>query len=826
MLRLALRELRNAPGRMVAVLGAIAISVGFLSACMTFLETEEAAVAAAATQSLSTSDVVVDAEQSRPDQLAAIRSVAGVASAEPIWTDGFQFRGPDGSGQLSITSIPADPALRWATLNEGDWPSGPSQVAVGQSTAEQHRLRVGSVITVADPSTGAEHEITVSGIVDQSRSLFSGIGDSGYVAATYFEQPTSQTPGQSLTDRSVRYLIITAPGADTGQVIDMLRAVLPTTAVLAPAEEAAQQTLQGLSGGVDTYGILLQGFGAVALLVGGIMIANTFAILIAQRRRQIGLLRAVGATGGDVRRMVLAEAFLVGVVGAAIGIGLGTGLATVGAALSGSISNGLALPWVRLALAAGVGVVVTVVAASVPAARSSRITPLEALRPVDDQQTERRRTMIIGLVALGLMLAGSAVICFALTLPSGVLMLAIAGAFALAIGLVAAAPVYVPPLVRGIGLVLRRFGPVSRVAAANTARHPGRAAATCAALMIAVGLVVTLQVGAASVKATTDADAQQRYPVDVTVSAGAEPLPGDLAPALAKVSGIGATTKVRQVSAELAGSDGTALTIAGLSNDAGSVVRDGLDRLAADDVALIGPYTARLLELEDGEQVTVTAGGREATYRLRFSRIPDDFALVVRGSALAALAPKAPVAAVWASALDRSAAQAVSAAVVAVVDQRPGIDIGGSLAQAAQMGQLIDTLLAAATALLGVAIVIALIGVGNTLGLSVIERQRESALLRALGLERRQLRRMLAIEAVALAVVAVLVGIAAGIGFGFLGTTALARDAGMSELVLAVSAPQTAVVIAVALLAGAIASILPGLRAARVPPAAALAEAT
>lgn len=819
MLRLALRELRSAPGRMVAVLGAIAISVGFLSACMIFLETEQAAVAAAATESVSTSDIVIDAEQSPPAQLAAIRAIPGVATADPLWTGGLQFRGPQGSGQLDVTSVPTDPALRWTDLTEGAWPQGPNQLAVGQSTAKQHGLMVGSVITVADPATGDDHPVTVSGIVDQSRSLFSGIGDSGYVAPAYFEQGT----GQPLADWPVRYLIITSPGADLGQVIDALRAALPATAVINSAEDVAQQTLIGLSGGVDTYGILLQGFGAVALLVGGIMIANTFAILIAQRRRQIGLLRAVGATGGEVRRMVLAEAFLVGLVGAAAGIGLGIGLATIGAALSGSIGNGLALPWPRLILAAAVGVIVTVVAASVPAARSSRITPLEALRPVDDHQVERRRTMIIGLVALGLILAGSALVVFALTRPTGVLLPSIAGAFAIGLGIVAAAPVYVPIMVRGIGLVVRRFGPVGRVAAANTVRHPGRAAATCAALMIAVGLVVTLQVGAASVKATTDADAQERFPVDVTVSAGTAPLPADLAPALDRVPGIGATTQVRQVGAVLSGAAGVELTVAGLDDDADSVVREGLERLDSDGVALIGPYTARQLGLADGQRVTVTAAGREASYQLRFSRIPEDYTLVVHGSALSALAPKAPVGAVWATASNRSQAQSVSAAVVAVVDQRPGLMIGGSLAQAAQLSQLIDALLAGATALLGVAIVIALIGVGNTLGLSVIERQRESALLRALGLERRQLRRMLGIEAVSLALVAALVGIVAGIGFGFLGTIALAREAGMGETVFAVSGSQTVIVIVVALLAGAVASILPGLRASRVPPAAALA---
>ncbi|MFC7619682.1 ABC transporter permease [Microlunatus sp. GCM10028923] len=826
MLRLALRELRNAPGRMVAVLGAIAISVAFLSACMTFLETEQAAVAKAATESVSTSDLVVDAQSSDPDQLTAIRAVPGVAVAEPLWSGRLQFRGPEGAGVLRISSVPESPALRWAELTEGSWPQSADQVAVGQATARQHRLKVGAEVSVDDGSDQSRTMI-ITGIVDQSQSLFSGIQDSGYVAGAYFQAQQAADPG-SAGQWPVRYLITTAPGADLGRVMESLRATLPSTAVVATAGEVAQQTLLALSGGVDTYGILLQGFGAVALLVGGIMIANTFAILVAQRRRQIGLLRAVGATGGDVRRMVLAEAVLVGVVGSVAGVALGIGLATIGAAVSGSIGNGLALPWLRLALAAAVGVLVTVVAAGVPAARTSRITPLEALRPVDDHRVERRRTMIIGGLALILILAGGAVIGYALTAQSGVLLPAIAGAFALGLGIVVAAPIYVPLLVRAISVVLRRFGPVSRVAAANTLRHPGRAAATCAALMIAVGLVVTLQVGAASVKATTDADAQLRFPVDVTVSAGTEPLPVDLITGLSDVPGISATTTVRQVGGTLAGrEDGPQdVTLAGLGENAGTVVRDGLDRLGSDDSALIGPYTARLLGLAEGDQVTVTVGGRTATYRLAFSRIPEDFMLVVRESALAAVAPKAPVAAVWASATDRSAAQAVSAGVVAAVDQRQGVVIGGSLAQAAELNQLIDGLLAGATALLGVAIVIALIGVGNTLGLSVIERERESALLRALGLERRQLRRMLAIEAVVLALVAAAVGVGAGIGFGFLGTSALARESDMTATVYAISVPQTVFVVVAALLAGAVASILPGLRAARTPPAAALAAAT
>ena len=205
------------------------------------------------------------------------------------------------------------------------------------------------------------------------------------------------------------------------------------------------------------------------------------------------------------------------------------------------------------------------------------------------------------------------------------------------------------------------------------------------------------------------------------------------------------------------------------------------------------------------------------------SDLADAGRAVVPRSTLDLLAAKAPERALWVRTDHQHPAQVI-ADVKRATSSQLGLVVGGSLVQSAAVGAAVDAVLLVATALLGVAVLIAVIGVGATIGLSVIERVRESALLRALGVQRRQLRVMLAVEAGLLAVAATLVGVAAGIGFGVIGTTSLAHEIGVSQVRLAVSIPQTALVIAVALAAGLLASVLPGRRAARTEPAAVLAD--
>jgi putative ABC transport system permease protein len=207
------------------------------------------------------------------------------------------------------------------------------------------------------------------------------------------------------------------------------------------------------------------------------------------------------------------------------------------------------------------------------------------------------------------------------------------------------------------------------------------------------------------------------------------------------------------------------------------------------------------------------------------SRIAADGALVVPPDLLAAAAPDAPITGVWAKADPNADVVEINSALTKITKDHPQLVLSGSLTNKASYVKLLDTLLTVATVLLGVAVLIALIGVGNTLGLSVIERSRESALLRALGLQRGQLRLMLGIEAVLLAVAGAVVGVGAGGFFGWIGTAAIGRELDYPTVVFAMSVPQTVLVGVVAIVAGVLASILPGRRAARSAPIEVLAEA-
>lgn len=815
-MRFAWRELRSHPTRLGAVILSIMISVGFLVSCLVSVATESNAISRSVTAPTSSSDVVAQLEAD-PDRKyqTLLAGVPGVAAVEATYVGYSAFSSSGGAGQLTLYSVPTHPRLRWATVTAGTWPSHPDELAVGRTTAREYGLDVGDTVNLArDGESSQQQLMRITGVTDQSRSMFSGLGDSAFVDDSYFaRQPELPPP---------TFLIIAEAATTAEALVTAVERVLPPETYVKTSAAVSEETVAGMTDGVDVFRYLLLAFGAIALLVGSIIIANTFTIVIAQRRRQIGLLRAVGASSRQVRDQVLSESLIIGVVGALLGVGLGVAMAAIATSITGSIADGMRVPAGTVSLAATVGLVVTVLAALAPAARAMRVSPLEALRPVNDTVTESRIGRLRSVIALALIAAGGGVIALGLNLAAGRLIVAIAGSFLLAVGIVLATPTFLPRALRLLGRGAGAIGVTGRLAAANTVRNPARAAATCTALMLAVGLIVTLQVGAASMKSSVNATLNNEFPVDLTITNLAGPLSPEVISAVQGVPGIKATTEVAVIDASV--KDGESeVRVAGLRPDAGQVVAAGFGRLN-DQVALAHASTLAMLGLGSGEQITVSYHGREATFTLQISDVADYTMVVITSGALADLAPTAPVASLWAAAADRSHAGSVTAGVRKVMAQQPGLALAGSLPQSASVNELLDRLVQVATALLAVAVIIALIGVGNTLGLSVIERTRESALLRALGLQRRQLRMMLAAEAILLALVGALVGIAAGAMFGLIGTAALVQEADMDELHFAMSAPQTLGVVGGTVLAGALASVLPGRRAAQASPTAALAE--
>ncbi len=399
----------------------------------------------------------------------------------------------------------------------------------------------------------------------------------------------------------------------------------------------------------------------------------------------------------------------------------------------------------------------------------------------------------------------------------------------MAIGILALTPNLLPAVLGALGRLTGRLGPVARLAGSNSVRNPGRAAATCTALMLAVGLIVTLQVGAASMKTTVIERLNVRFPVDLTVRADSGAVPASV---LDGIRGIPGVATVEPVAATPVTVDGHAdlgpFQLQGPRPSARAATRGGFDAVA-DDSVLVTPFTMKELGVRPGQRLTLSHQGHRAVLTVVLSNLPDDATLLTSRSALFRLDPNAPQAEVWASVPDVDRAGDVLAQVRQLTGDPNGVGvgsltIGGSLEETADYAGLLNTLLTIATALLAVAVLIALIGVGNTLGLSVLERTRESALLRALGLHRRQLRVMLVIEAIMLAVVGAVAGIAVGVLFGWLGTVALARQFALGAPQFAMSGVQTLAVVGVAVVAGALASALPGRRAARATPTQALVE--
>lgn len=812
MLRQVLRELRFHPSRFVATVIAIAISVAFMAGSSILVATETNGFQRLQSLPISTADVVVTLgpDTDRAAVRRALSGVAGVEAAEPALTMTTTLRNGPATAMTGLIALPSEP-LRWSRIVEGRWPDAAGELALSRAAAGGLQARIGDRL-----ETGYDDlAFTVVGLTDEPKSLFL---QTGYVTLAAFGGA-----GLDPTQLAANWIIKGAPGTDPDALTQAVTTALGSVkdVEVESAEEMRAASLKQLTGEFDAFRNLLWAFAAIAAVVGMITIANTFTILLAQRRRQIGLLRAVGASGAQLRRRYLLEALALGVIGSALGLLAGAGLAAIGSSLTGSLFWGMVLPGADLAVAFGVGVTITVLAAVLPVLRGTRVRPLEALQP-EPASDEKRRAGIVRGVICGLLVAGG-VAAGILGLNSGsALQIAIAGSALVAIGVLFGAPLFVPGLLRLVGLGVRRFGVTPRLAAQNAVRNPRRASTTATALMLAVGLIVTLQVGTASARATMLDEIDQQRPVDISVSGygATETLPSELIGQLRRVSGVAGAAILPSASADLTGAadDYDGITVLGYGPDAAAVAADAPEAIADDQVYVSDNWR----ELKDGQQVGLK--GHAGSLRLTVVKsplVPLSQAMVSRAN-LDRLGAVVPDAMVWLSVPNRADAMAAATAVSELTAGEQ-YEVNGAIMEAAAMESVLNVLLAITTALLGVAVLIALIGVSNTLGLSVLERTRESALIRALGLQARSLRLMLLIEALLLAVVGVAVGVAAGIYFGWLGATALAEQVA-ADVRLVVDLPLTLGMVAIAILAAALASVLPGRRAAKASPTEALAD--
>ena len=877
----ALREVRHHPARYAAMLIAVVVSVTFLAASQIALATESNAAATRSALFASRADVIVDTYvwnwgggEFQRDAALSVAEAALAADPDVLGFDRFsQVRGELVNGEriagVMLTTAVTDPGLWWAETAEGRLPVADTEVMLTQETADLLGVRLGDTLGVN--ITGAP-PLTVVGLTRER-----GYGTApAYVPATLIAQAdralppvdpriiinprdaAATTPGSSGGTVGVRLVARTAPGkvdAVVTRVGDALYAAghlriiaeaKPASAVRAKAAEDA-----GRSEGATRP--LVTGAAAVALLVGALIIGNTLTILLTQRRRQIGLLRAVGATRRQVLARVLAEAALLGAAGSLLAVPLALGAA---AAIAGwvthSLDFGLVVPWGTVALAVLLGFLLTVAAALWPVLRFTRVTPLEALQPAapPSRAAAHARRRALACAAVGVL--GGAALGWALLAGDPAPQRAgvgLAGGLLVAAGGLLATPVYVPTLMRLVSAPFTRRSPLARVAVGNATRNPGRVGAAASALLVAVGMITVVQVAMVGVRASAFAELDRRYPVDIALQSAV------LGPDLVNPQGSGPDTH-RDSSGRLIGFAPGALDavrgtpgvkdavmvpmsdtvvvatgagvygqypIAPLTPDAAAALRSPL-QLADPDIGIPTPAMSDLQALAGTRVMLHPMVGKVTQLGVVRADVGPDV-LVVTPATFAALRTPTRDGLILVTLTDPDDGDSVADALKSrLLRDNPGMSLGGSAEQKAALRTLLNDLTAVVTGLLGVAGLVAMIGVGNTLSLSVIERTREHALLRALGVTRSGLRRMLLIEATLISTIAVALGVAAGVGLGWAAARLAADALGLPRPPPSVDPVPLLLTAVVVLAAGACASVLPGRRAATTAPVAALAD--
>lgn len=873
MLRLTLAQMRRSTGRLVAAGLAIAIGTAFITATLLGTGMVRDTTRSAVTASIAHADVVVSSpeEPLSAEHLADVRSLPETGVADGRLSMHASLAAGGRQSWATVLTVPS-PGLEGGELLSGALPRGAGEVAVNHSVAERLSVGVGDPIELNaeihkpggdwDAGTTVEDEVTVVGTLSDASGLI-GMGNTAMVTAA---QQDAWIDAAGLAPMYDQVLVRAAPGTSPEQAASAVSARLPGATVTTGAEYADAQ-LADLIGQAYILTAVILAFGGLAMFVAAIVITNTFQVLIAQRTHTLALLRAVGATRAQIRRSVFTEAVLLGTLAGLSGLLLGIGLAQAALwvlhrqDLPFPVPEGLALSWPVILVPLVTGAVVTLLAASSPARAATAVSPLAALRPAqspDPRGASRPRLVLTSvlLVLGGAMVAVAPVLSSADALDEetavfGGLALGLLGGLISFTGVMLGMVFLAAPLVRLIGRVFGRLGggQATRIATANAARNPRRTAATATALVIGVTLVTLVSTGAVSARASLDLLLRDQFPVDLTVESMAwDPETGRSAPLTeGQIETVRATEGVSEVlevpaASALLGAAGASsefgVTLNGLAPEALTGVIRSPEKFAdvLPGTAVIGPALARDLDVTAGSDIRLTpdsAGtaddnvGEPVELTVAVADLGSPWNVYVTPDVIASIDPSAPTTVVWARlAEDADQVRTINAVEDQLTDLGATADvetpyITGPAAQRAMFEQVIDTLLAIVTGLLGVAVLIALIGVANTLSLSVIERRRESALLRAMGLTRRQLRRMLAVEGVFLAMTGVLVGLVAGLLYGWAGTGVLLGRA--DQIALAVPWAHVAAIVVIAVLAGLTASVLPGRRAARTPPVAALA---
>ena len=749
-----------------------------------------------------------------------LTDVDGVQAADPAVQLQGGFVDPDGEAFVSqgppvlLLSTPGDLEASPYTVREGRLAEADDELALDVGTAERVGYEVGDTVPVF--TTGTPQDFTLVGVV--------GFGEQDNLAGAANLLLTTET-ALELSGTPDRVLTLELVAEDGVSQTDLRDRVAPVVMEVDPSLEVvtgAQQSSDAAGAFAEQLSFLtigLLGFAGVALVVSSFLIVNTFNILVAQRVRELALLRAVGASRRQVTASVLGESAVLGLVAGALGLGLGLLLALALKALFDAI--GFSLPDGPLVVqprtvvvALLVGLVVTVLAAVAPALRAGRIPPVAALRDAALPRSSGRRSVVVGglLLALGVPLLVYGV-------AEGGLALA-AGCLAVFLGVVTLSSFLVRPLVGALGGLLSRGVP-SRLGVRNTLRDPRRTATTAAALVVGVALVAGVSVFASSVQRSIGAVLEESFAADVAlseVSFAQQGISEDLLSAVAARDEVARVDPLPFGAVDVEGREVVASVL--VPGALGETVVVAQDRGDAEDLVagtvLLDDALATEVGAEVGDDVVLSTTDGEDPRPLRLAGTYETNAFVEDVVLLAedagGLLDDEPLLLALVAGADGVEATDVRAAVDEAAADFPAAQVQDRDDLLGQINSGVNGLLNLVYLLLGLSIVIAVLGVVNTLALAVVERTRELGLLRAVGLEKRGVRRMVRLEAVLIGVFGGVVGVALGVVLGVALQQAVA-DQGLDRL--GIPWVTLLVVLVLSAVVGVVASLLPARRAAR-----------
>ncbi|MEU4872961.1 FtsX-like permease family protein [Streptomyces sp. NPDC021608] len=845
-LRTSMRNFFAHKGRMALSAVAVLLSVAFVCGTLVFTDTMNTTFDKLF--QATASDVTVSAKSSsetgettsrtgKPPVVPAavvdrIRKADGVKSAEGTVfstsvtvVDAHNGKLSPSSGAPTIVGNWNGNDARTMKITSGAAPRSEDQVMVDADTADKHHLALGDEIGVI--TVLGTHHARVSGI-----AAFE-VTNPG-AAIFYLDTATARKALVGEPDVFTNINVTAAAGVSDAQLKKNVAAAIGVGYKVQTAKEVADANQKDVQSFLNVMKYAMLGFAGIAFLVGIFLIINTFSMLVAQRTREIGLMRAIGSSRRQVNRSVLVEALLLGVIGSVLGVGAGVGIAVGLMKLMGLTgmklsTDDLTVAWTTPMIGMILGVVVTVLAAYLPARRAGKVSPMAALRDAG-APADARAGVVRAVVGLLLTAAGGAGLYLAAAADKaaeGSLWLGLGVVLSL-IGFVVIGPLLAGAVVRVLGAVLlRAFGPVGRMAERNALRNPRRTGATGAALMIGLALVACLSVVGSSMVASATAELDKSVGADFIVQAsdGAKPLTPATVKAVQDTPGLAHVSRLKEVPTELTLPGGGAerqnvfATDPTYPKDVRRTTLSGdLSAVYGGDAISVGSDFADKHKLKVGDTLKVAFdGGRTAP--LRVAAVTSDDTSIDKGAMYVAITTVGRYMPADRIPLDLGVLAAKSgdehqvyAALKKAVAADPSVTVLDRSDYKKDLSDQVGQLLNLVYGLLALAIVVAVLGVVNTLALSVVERTREIGLMRALGLSRRQMRRMIRLESVVIALFGALLGLGLGMGWGATAQKLLALE-GMK--ILEIPWPTITAVFVGSAFVGLLAALVPAFRAAR-----------